>query len=387
MTGRQAEMIASHICEAQRLISHLQFMIHASQTAEAGYPVLLSCEDYIFTDETAIQNLSEGTFHMVSLFGWPEDQDNPISRKFGSPPRAKFMAMAHQAGWDLSAHAFDEAMLEDALDFFWTIDYRYDMEARQEAFLDLRERLCGDAPVTGWGKELPVNTFTLLEIPEPWNTQWDFVRVEEDDDLARFAAYLKDQFIPALAGSIGSHARLAGASGGVADLTGLRDMALLSRQATALLSHLDAQWRTIDGQTREAAACADIDHCPRPPTATRHLYPDRSNLDKEIPGPFTGPYPGAAAASPQPALPQNDKPSKPKVAQELIDGMRKFLTEHRGRNFAAKDLDKLLQESKLTSRSYTAADYSKAKAYLAQAEKMPLLGRGYEYRIIKKKPR
>ena len=73
------------------------------------------------------------------------------------------------------------------------------------------------------------------------------------------------------------------------------------------------------------------------------------------------------------------------MAQELIAALRKFLPEHPGRCFVAKELDKLLQESKLTSRSYTAADFSKAKAFLAGAEGMPLGGRGYEYKMIPKK--
>jgi 7-cyano-7-deazaguanine synthase in queuosine biosynthesis len=70
---------------------------------------------------------------------------------------------------------------------------------------------------------------------------------------------------------------------------------------------------------------------------------------------------------------------KPKVAQELVDGMRTFLKKHAGRTFSAKELNQEMQESGLTTRAYHPSDISAAKRYLAEVEHLPLVGRSYRY--------
>jgi len=73
---------------------------------------------------------------------------------------------------------------------------------------------------------------------------------------------------------------------------------------------------------------------------------------------------------------------RPRVAEELIDGMRTFLMAHPGEVFTAKKLNQRMHEAGHTSKDYPAQDISNVKRYLRDVEDLPLVGRRYCYKPV-----
>ncbi|NIA08028.1 MAG: hypothetical protein GWP14_10430 [Actinobacteria bacterium] len=382
---------ADHIYQARELVGELEFLGEIVETAAREEPVLLSCEDWLFTIPYIVLWLTEGLFCMVSLRGWPDDDDeDDICRWFGNPPRAKLMAQAERAGWDCHGYGFDPDLIRSLFREFDTLDTESYLARRWDFLQDFQQIYCGNKPALAEGHFYPINSCEFWVIQEPDRSEWDFVLYQDPKHLQELVEVLIDQAITPMVGKINGHLHLAGASTRIADPNALGDIKLLNRILSSVSHELDVLWNTFDRTTQDPISFERLRNPVRPDTAVAHLFRDLEGADLTDPGEAI-----RRQRRKRPVIAQEESPleqtppavRKPKIAKALIDGLETFLADHPGNEFTAKELNVGLQEAGLTAKTYPASDISNAKRYLINVKHVPLVGRRYCYKPDKKTKR